>query len=175
MLFLDKFSTAPAIMLVVMMEAIAASWVSKMSCEERMNRVFIGMKVYGIDNLVHDIRANLGFEPNRYFRLAWKFFCPGIVTTLMIFTLVSSDQLKYRNYTYPPWAMVIGWCLNIGFLLPIPLVMLYAFIRYSDSRNTFKERLYLLFVPDITKRKLKQQTENGTMTLMSSSTPMGYI
>jgi hypothetical protein len=26
--FLDKFSTAPALMLVVMMEAIAASWVS---------------------------------------------------------------------------------------------------------------------------------------------------
>jgi hypothetical protein len=26
-LFLDKFSTAPALMLVVMMEAIAASWV----------------------------------------------------------------------------------------------------------------------------------------------------
>ena len=28
-LFLDRFSTAPAIMLVVMMEAIAASWVSE--------------------------------------------------------------------------------------------------------------------------------------------------
>jgi hypothetical protein len=27
--FLDKFSTAPALMLVVMMEAIAASWVRK--------------------------------------------------------------------------------------------------------------------------------------------------
>jgi hypothetical protein len=27
-LFLDKFSTAPALMLVVMMEAIAASWVN---------------------------------------------------------------------------------------------------------------------------------------------------
>ena len=26
--FLDKFSTAPALMLIVMMEAIAASWVS---------------------------------------------------------------------------------------------------------------------------------------------------
>ena len=29
--FLDKFSTAPAIMFVVMMEAIAATWVSRLS------------------------------------------------------------------------------------------------------------------------------------------------
>lgn len=129
------------------------------------------MKIYGIENLAHDIRTNLGFEPNRFFRLAWKVFCPVIVTTLMIFTLISSDQLKYRNYLYPSWSIVLGWCLNVCFLLPIPLVMFYAFIRYSDSRNTFKERLHLLFVPDITKRKLKQQTENGITMLMPPSSP----
>ena len=130
------------------------------------------MKIYGIENLVHDIRTNLGFEPNLFFRLAWKIFCPVIVTTLMIFTLISSDKLKYRNYIFPSWSIVLGWCLNVCFLLPIPLVMCYAFIRYSDSRKTFKERLHLLFVPNITKQKFKQQiTENGTTVLMSSSSP----
>ncbi|CAF4204061.1 unnamed protein product, partial [Rotaria magnacalcarata] len=59
--FLDKFSTAPALMLVVMMEAIAATW------------------IYGINNLVNDIRTNLGFEPNLFFRLAWTVICPVIV------------------------------------------------------------------------------------------------
>jgi hypothetical protein len=63
----------------------------------------------------------------------------------------------------------------MSFILPIPLVMLYAFIRYSDSRNSFKQRLRLLFVPDITKRKLKQQMENGTGFLMSSSSPVAYV
>jgi hypothetical protein len=35
--FLDRFSTAPALMLVVMMEAIAASWVREGSCLEVVN------------------------------------------------------------------------------------------------------------------------------------------
>jgi hypothetical protein len=39
--FLDKFSTAPALMLVVMMEAIAASWVrSRNSIGEQKNSPF---------------------------------------------------------------------------------------------------------------------------------------
>jgi hypothetical protein len=32
--FLDKFSTAPALMLVVMMEAIAASWVNLINIQK---------------------------------------------------------------------------------------------------------------------------------------------
>jgi hypothetical protein len=93
----------------------------------------------------------------------------------MILSLTYSDELKYENYTYPSWSIIFGWCLNISFILPIPFVMLYVFIRYSDSRNTWKQRFHLLFVPDITKRKLKQQMENGTGLLMSSSSPISYV
>lgn len=45
--------------------------------------------------------------------------------------------------------------MNMAFILPIPLVMIYAFIRYSDSKKSFKERIRLLFVPTIIKRPLK--------------------
>jgi hypothetical protein len=93
----------------------------------------------------------------------------------MILSLTYSDELKYGNYTFPSWSIIFGWCLNISFILPIPFVMLYVFIRYSDSRNTWKQRFHLLFVPDITKRKLKQQMENGTGLLMSSSSPISYV
>jgi hypothetical protein len=93
----------------------------------------------------------------------------------MVLSLTYSDELKYGNYIFPSWSIIFGWCLNMSFILPIPLVMLYAFIRYSDSRNSFKQRLRLLFVPDITKRKLKQQMENGTGFLMSSSSPVAYV
>ncbi|CAF1348813.1 unnamed protein product [Rotaria sp. Silwood1] len=157
-LFLDKFSTAPALMLVVMMEAIAASW------------------VYGINNLVNDIRTNLGFEPNRFFRLAWTFLCPVIVIILMILALTYSDELKYGNYIFPSWSIIFGWCLNMCFILPIPITMLYVFIRYSDSRNSFK-RFCLLFVPNIRKRNDNQQIENGTSFPMSSSSsaPISHV
>jgi len=124
---------------------------------------------------VNDIRTNLGFEPNRFFRLAWSVLCPAIVIVLMILSLTYSDELKYGDYTFPSWSIILGWCLNMCFILPIPIVMLYAFIRYSDSRNSFKQRFRLLFVPDITKRKIKQQIENGSGSLMSSSSPISHV
>ncbi|CAF1050827.1 unnamed protein product [Adineta ricciae] len=156
--FLDRFSTAPALMLVVMMEAIAATW------------------VYGLNNLINDIRINLGFEPNRFFRLAWSVLCPVIIILLMVLSFTYSEELKYGDYQYPSWSIALGWRINLSFILPIPLAMLYAFLRYSDSRIPFLQRLRLLFVPDITKRKVKQQIENGSgLHLSSSSSPVACV
>jgi solute carrier family 6 amino acid transporter-like protein 5/7/9/14 len=111
-------------------------------------------KVYGIHNLVNDIQINLGFEPNLFFRFTWKFLCPIIVITLMILSLTYSDQLKYGDYVYPLWSIIFGWCLNMAFILPIPIVIIYVFIRYSDSKHSLKERICFLFTPTITKRRL---------------------
>ncbi|CAF4875700.1 unnamed protein product [Rotaria sp. Silwood1] len=139
--YLDKFSTGPALMLVVMMEAIAVSW------------------VYGINNIVYDIQLHLGFEPNYFFRFTWKILCPLIVTLLMIFSLISSDKLTYGNYLYPSWSIIFGWCFNMALILPIPIVIIYVFIRYFDSEKSLKEQIYSLFVPTITKQRLKRQLE----------------
>ncbi|CAM2712471.1 unnamed protein product [Rotaria socialis] len=155
--YLDKFSTGPALMLVVMMEAIAASW------------------VYGINNIANDMRIHLGFEPNYFFRFTWKILCPFVVTLLMIFSLISSDELMYGNYLYPSWSIVFGWCFNMTLILPIPIVMIYVFIRYSDSEKSLRERIYFLFVPTITKQKLKQQVENGNAFIVPSSPPISHV
>ena len=123
-----------------------------------------------------DIRENLGFEPNWFFRLAWKVLCPVTVIILMVLSLTYSDELKYAEYVFPPWSIALGWCMNMCFILPIPIMMIYAFVYYSDSRNSFTERVRLLFVPTVTKRKLKQQQiENGTAYGMSSTAPISYV
>jgi hypothetical protein len=113
---------------------------------------------------VNDIRTNLGFEPNLFFRLAWTVICPVIVIILMVLSLTYSDQLKYGSYVFPKWAIGLGWCLNMCFILPIPIFMFHAFIRYSDSGSSLKQRLRLLFVPNITKR-----------IMLSSSSPISYV
>ncbi|CAF3853612.1 unnamed protein product [Rotaria magnacalcarata] len=131
--------------------------------------------IYGINNLVNDIRTNLGFEPNLFFRLAWTVICPVIVIMLMVLALSYSDELKYGNYIFPSWSIIFGWCLNMCFILPIPIVMLYAFFRHTDSRNSFKQRINDLFTPNITKQRMKQQIEKGTAFTMSSSAPISHV
>ena len=102
---------------------------------------------------------------------AWSVLCPVIIILLMILSFTYSEELKYGDYQYPRWSIALGWRINLSFILPIPLAMLYAFLRYSDSRISFLQRLRLLFVPDITKRKVKQQVENGSGLHLSSSSP----
>ncbi|UJR20616.1 hypothetical protein I4U23_023741 [Adineta vaga] len=148
--FLDRFSTGPALMFVVMMEAVAASW------------------VYGIDNLVIDMKNNIGFAPNYFFRFAWKILCPVIVLSLMVLSFTYSDRFEYGTYVYPSWSIICGWCMNTAFILPIPIFIIYEFIRNSDPKKSFKERLFLLFVPTINKRRLKQQQLQLEHTTSSS-------
>jgi hypothetical protein len=90
----------------------------------------------------------------------------------MIFSLTYADQLKYGDYLFPSWSMTFGWCFNMTFIFPIPIVMIYVFLRYSDRKKSFKERLQFLFIPTITKQRLKQQIENGSGFFMSSSSPI---
>jgi hypothetical protein len=93
----------------------------------------------------------------------------------MILSLTYSDQLKYGNYFFPSWSITFGWCLNMSFILPIPIVIIYVFIRYYDLKKSFKENLQYLFTPTITKRRLKQQNENGIGFVMSSLSSKSYV
>ena len=93
----------------------------------------------------------------------------------MILSLTYSTELKFRDYTFPPWSIIFGRCLNMSFILPIPIVILYVFIYYTDPRNSLKERIRLLFIADMTKREGKEQIENGTSFMMSSSTPISHV
>jgi hypothetical protein len=93
----------------------------------------------------------------------------------MILSLSYSDELKYGDYLFPSWSSIFGWCLNMAFILPIPIVIIYEFVHSSDSKKSLKERIYLLFVPTVTKRKLKQQTEHGRGFVIPSLSPISYI
>jgi hypothetical protein len=139
------------------------------------NEFEFSIKIYGIDNLMNDFQTNLGFKPNIFFRFTWKFLCPIIVILLMILSLTYSDELKYGNYIFPSWSITFGWCLNMSFILPIPIVMIYAFIHNSDPKKSFKERIQSLFTPTITKRRLKQLNENGGGLVVSSVSSKSYV
>lgn len=131
--------------------------------------------MYGVDNLVEDIRNNLGFEPNRFFRVAWTILCPLIVIILMFLSLLYSDELRYADYIFPSWSIVFGWSMNMSFVLPIPITIVYAFFRYTDSKSTLKERIRSLFRPTMSRRRGKQTFENDSNYRMSSTAPVSLV
>jgi len=71
----------------------------------------------------------------------------------MILSLTDTSELTYGNYVYPTWSIIFGWIMNLSFILPIPIVIIYVFIYQSDRKKTFKQRLKDLFLPTIEKTR----------------------
>ncbi|XP_038063267.1 sodium- and chloride-dependent glycine transporter 1-like isoform X2 [Patiria miniata] len=103
-----------------------------------MSEVLIVSYVYGVKRVVRDIEAMLGFTPSMYWQLCWMLFCPALLTFIVVFAFADYEPPKTADYTFPPWADAIGWCLASIVLVYIVVYAVYYLCRES---GTFVERL----------------------------------
>lgn len=98
--------------------------------------------IYGVDRLCRDIEFMLGFRPNFYWRVCWKFLTPGLMTAILLYTLydlklvMAVDADKKHGIVavpYPLIAHVFGYCITGLGLLPLPLFAIYAIRRQNES------------------------------------------
>lgn len=68
----------------------------------------------------------LGFRPNFYWRFCWKFITPGLMTVILIYTLINLEPLKDGDRDYPPVAHIIGMCISALGLVQLPAFAIYA-------------------------------------------------
>ena len=52
---------------------------------------------------------------------------------VLVFTLVKFSQPTYGDYTYPNWAVGLGWFIAVISLIPIPLMALGKIIGSTGS------------------------------------------
>lgn len=102
---------------------------------------------YGVDRFMGDLEFMLGRRPSRWWKYCWKYFCPAILSGLLIFSLVSWKGVVYGKYKYPDWAEVIGWMLACLSILWVPGVAVY---KFATTPGTARERLRFLITPDQT-------------------------
>ncbi|MBN3284126.1 SC6A2 protein, partial [Polyodon spathula] len=115
---LDSFSAGTSILYGVLIEAIGVSW------------------FYGVDRFSEDIERMMGFKPGLYWRLCWKFVSPAFLLFVVIASIVKMETLTYDDYTFPPWASLIGWGITMSSMLFVPA---YAIYKFLVVRGTFKE------------------------------------
>lgn len=98
--------------------------------------------IYGVDRLCRDIEFMLGFRPNFYWRICWKFLTPGLMTAILVYSLVNlkllmavDEDLKKGivGVPYPAIAHIIGYCITCLGLLPLPLFAIYAIRKQNES------------------------------------------
>uniref|UniRef100_A0A182QPG6 Transporter n=1 Tax=Anopheles farauti TaxID=69004 RepID=A0A182QPG6_9DIPT len=123
---LDRYAAGYSILIAVLFESIAVSW------------------IYGTERFCNDIKDMIGFAPGIYWRVCWKFVAPLFLLFIIIYGLIGHEPLSYENYVYPSWANVLGWCIAGSSMIMIPLMASYKLIVTPGS---FRQRIKILTTP----------------------------
>lgn len=58
-----------------------------------------------------------------------------------VYSLIKYERFTYKDYVYPWWGEVLGWCMAFSSMLAIPVYALYKIIT---NKGTLKEVIILL-------------------------------
>uniref|UniRef100_A0A672M0Z5 Transporter n=1 Tax=Sinocyclocheilus grahami TaxID=75366 RepID=A0A672M0Z5_SINGR len=124
---LDKYAAGTSILFGVLIESIGVAW------------------FYGVDRFSEDIERMTGFKPGIYWRLCWKFVSPTFLLFVVIASIVTSGELRYDDYVFPPWSNMVGWFIALSSMLCVPIYAIYKFLILP---GTFKERIVYCITPE---------------------------
>ncbi|XP_078517838.1 sodium- and chloride-dependent taurine transporter-like [Lissotriton helveticus] len=115
--------------------------------------------VYGADNFYDAIEDMIGYRPGPWMKWSWTVITPVLCASCFIFSLVKYTPLTYnKTYTYPDWAIGLGWCLALSSMICIPMVVA---IRIVQSKGSLIERIISVAAPRELNRWAKE-TEAAT-------------
>lgn len=115
---LDRYAAGYSILIAVLFETIAVSW------------------IYGTNRFCDDIRDMIGFYPGIYWRVCWKFVAPIFLLFIIVYGLIGHEPLRYEDYIYPEWANTLGWSIAGSSVMMIPAV---AIVKFCVTRGTFRQ------------------------------------
>ncbi|KAM5147737.1 sodium- and chloride-dependent taurine transporter [Mantella aurantiaca] len=109
--------------------------------------------VYGADKLYENIEDMIGYRPGPWMKWSWCYITPLMCVACFIFSLAKYTPLTYNKYyTYPDWAIGLGWALALSSMICIPLVVVYRIVR---SEGGLIERIKSVTAPKETERWAK--------------------
>ncbi|EDO40278.1 predicted protein [Nematostella vectensis] len=100
----------------------------------------------GVERFCDNIEDMLGWRPNLYFRLCWKYISPTVVTIIFFWSASQWSGITYNDYKYPLSGELIGWGLAASSMSAIPIGFL---IVLYQSKGSLKNRFVTAFTPNI--------------------------
>ena len=108
----DYYAAAMSLMYIAFFECVAIVW------------------IYGTKRMSANIKDMTGSYPNFIFRLLWQYISPLLILGLWFFSVTDYKEPTYNkgSYIYPPWAIILGWCIAGTSLAPIPLMAIFRIL-----------------------------------------------
>ena len=76
---------------------------------------------YGSEKLRREFWLETGNKVPKIFVWSWKIVCPVVVLIILVATCLNYQTLSYKDYVYPVWANVYGWCVVCLTIFSLPL------------------------------------------------------
>ncbi|XP_032591879.1 sodium- and chloride-dependent glycine transporter 1 isoform X2 [Drosophila grimshawi] len=120
----DWYSSAIAIIVICLIETIMVSY------------------IYGIDNFMSDVEFMLYERPAIYWKIAWKYISPVVLTFILFTSIIFMRTITYNDVKYPYWAVLLGWFSFVSSVMFIPIYVFYIMIRKRETMcDSLKKRL----------------------------------
>ncbi|XP_070559914.1 sodium- and chloride-dependent glycine transporter 2-like [Ptychodera flava] len=107
---------------------------------------FVFVAIYGLNNFYEDIAMMIGKFPSVWWKICWAAVTPLIIVFILIMMFVENAPILYGNYSYPTWALVIGWMVAFASVVIIPVWMVVEYF-ISSKGDTFWQRCISLTRP----------------------------
>lgn len=112
--------------------------------------------IYGVPRLCKDIKFMLGFNPNLYWRICWRYLVgkfafwwenlnkneinfqtPGIMIFIFVYDLLNFKKITFDGYVYPDIVYTIGWFISFMGLISLPIFAFFA-IKSQEGDTLWK-------------------------------------
>jgi len=113
----DYYAAAMSLMYIAFFECVAVLW------------------IYGTKRMSANIKDMTGSYPNIIYRVCWRYISPLLIFAIWIFSVIDYKEPTYNKdtYSYPKWAITLGWCISATSLVPIPINALYKLLTAKSS------------------------------------------
>ncbi|XP_033627491.1 sodium- and chloride-dependent GABA transporter ine-like isoform X1 [Asterias rubens] len=98
---------------------------------------------YGAKRLARNMKEMTGSAPNFILIVCWVALSPALILVIMVFQFLGYKSVSYGDYTYPGWALAIGWCVAFISFSCIPIGIIHTLLQ--SKGNSFKERIMMSF------------------------------
>nr|XP_019941056.1 PREDICTED: sodium- and chloride-dependent GABA transporter ine-like [Paralichthys olivaceus] len=123
---MDHYTAIVSIMFLAFFEVIAICW------------------SYGVNRLSDNLEEMTGKRASIFFKLCWLIIAPGLITVILIFSIIQFKPARYEDYVFPPWAQGVGWVIAMTSIIWIPLCAVHTLWVLPGS---FMQKLKLSITP----------------------------
>ncbi|XP_055854043.1 sodium-dependent nutrient amino acid transporter 1-like [Episyrphus balteatus] len=113
--FVDYYGVTFVVLVVAIFETAAFGW------------------IYGVRRLCNDIRYMSNEETSLYYRLCWGIITPLFMITVLIYTFVGYEPIKYKDYSYTTGMYIFGWIISALGILQLVIWGTVGYFEQSEG------------------------------------------